>query len=206
VVGLGFSGPEQRPHDVEVFVPVFARARACGLASLPHAGEMAGPDSIVAALDRLGARRIGHGVRCLEDPALVRRLRDDAIPLEVCPTSNVALGVVPSLDAHPLPRLLDAGLAVSLASDDPPLFATTLGDEYRRCAVAFGWDATRVLALARAAVTHACMPEADKRRLHEDQAAVAGSLGHAPLSDDAAAPASAAPGAESRGPTRGRPP
>jgi adenosine deaminase len=165
VVGLGLSGPEARPHDIEALAPVFARARAEGLASLPHAGEMAGPESVRAALDRLGAHRIGHGVRSLEDPALVERLVAERIPLEVCPSSNVALGVVPSLREHPLPALIDAGIELSLASDDPPLFGTSLVEEFRRSARAFGFDATTIRHLAAAAVRHACLAERRKAEL-----------------------------------------
>ena len=172
VVGLGLAGPEGRPHDLGAFQPTFDRARAEGLASLPHAGEMAGASSVHDAVERLGARRIGHGVRCLEDPALVELLRERRIALEVCPSSNVALGVVPSLEQHPLPRLLDAGLQVSLASDDPPLFGTTLCDEYRRCAAQFGWDAQTIIDLAGAAVRQACMDDGAKQRLLAEQQAV----------------------------------
>lgn len=173
VIGLGLSGPEARPHDIDSFAEAFARARAEGLSSLPHAGEMAGAASVWASIRTLGARRIGHGVRCLEDPELVRFLRERQIPLEVCPTSNVALGVVEDLASHPLPRLLDEGLAVSLASDDPPLFGTTITDEYRRAAACFGWDAKRVVELAAAAVEHACLDEDRRQRLRDEQAGVA---------------------------------
>lgn len=172
VVGLGLAGPEARPHDLGAVRPAFDRARAEGLASLPHAGEMAGAPSVRTAVEQLGARRIGHGVRCLEDPELVELLREREIALEVCPSSNVALGVAPSLEQHPLPRLLEAGLQVSLASDDPPLFGTTLCDEYRRCASQFGWDAKTVIELAAAAVRHACMDEAAKQALLGAQMAV----------------------------------
>lgn len=172
VVGLGLSGPEARPHDVGALAPVFERARGEGLASLPHAGEMAGAPSVARAVDLLGATRIGHGVRCLEDPALVERLIGLGIALEVCPSSNVALGVVAGLRAHPLPDLMRAGLELSLASDDPPLFGTSLVEEYRRCARAFGFDAATIRRLAAAAVRHACLPEERKAALLAAQAAV----------------------------------
>ncbi|MEX1364142.1 MAG: adenosine deaminase, partial [Nannocystaceae bacterium] len=97
VVGLGLGGPEDRPHEVSPLREVFARARSAGLHSLPHAGELDGPVRIWEALRELRAERIGHGVRCLEDPALVEYLRAEGIPLEVCPSSNVCLGVVASL-------------------------------------------------------------------------------------------------------------
>jgi adenosine deaminase len=157
VVGLGFSGPEARGIPAQPFAPVFARARAGGLRSLPHAGEMAGPQSIREALTWLQADRLGHGVRAVDDPALLRELADRGVPLEVCPTSNLGIGLYPSLEQHPLPRLLAAGLQVSLASDDPPMFATSLVDELRRCARAFAWDAAQVRALAANAVRHSFM-------------------------------------------------
>ena len=136
VTGLGLGGPEVG-NPPEKFQAAFDRARAAGLASLPHAGETVGPASIWGALRALGAERIGHGVRCLEDPALVAELRARQIPLEVCPTSNVCLGVARSLAEHPLPRLLAEGLYVTLNSDDPPMFNTTLTDEYLQAAQVF---------------------------------------------------------------------
>ncbi len=173
VIGLGFAGPEQPRWPYEPFAAVFAEARAEGLRALPHAGEGMGPESIRGALEVLGAERIGHGVRCVEDPELVALLRARRVPLEVCPTSNVATGVVPSLERHPLPKLLAAGLEVSLASDDPPMFGTTLTDEYLRCAGAFGWSPGQVLDLAAAAVEHSFMPEDAKAALLEEQRRVA---------------------------------
>lgn len=127
-IAIGLGGYEVG-FPPEPYADVFARARALGLASLPHAGETEGPASIVGALDQLGARRIGHGVRCLEDPELVARLRDTGVPLEVCPTSNVLLHVVDTIEAHPLRALLDAGLNVSLNTDDPGMFATDISTE-----------------------------------------------------------------------------
>lgn len=163
VIGLGLGGPEGEQYPLGVIAESFARARAEGLHSLPHAGEQAGAASIRSAVDQLGAERIGHGIRCLEDPALVDELRGRGIALEVCPTSNVALGIVPSVADHPLPRLLAAGLRVSLASDDPTLFATDLVDEYVRCASAFGWSRAELRALASASFEHAFVPEAQRR-------------------------------------------
>ncbi len=98
------------------------------------------------------------------------------MPLEVCPTSNLGIGLYPDLAAHPLPELLAAGLAVSLASDDPPMFATSLVEEYRRCAAAYGWDADQVRALAAAAVRHSCLPGPRKAELLAEQARVAAEL------------------------------
>lgn len=166
VIALGLGGSEA-DHPPAKFRAAFARARAAGLRSLPHAGETAGPDSIWGALRDLGAERLGHGVRCLDDPSLVEELRTRQIPLEVCPTSNLCLGVAPSLAEHPLPRLLDAGLLVTVNSDDPPLFNTTLTDEYLRCAAAYGWDARRVERLALNAIQAAYLPETRKAALRD---------------------------------------
>jgi aminodeoxyfutalosine deaminase len=154
VVGLGLSGPESLEWPLQPFAPLFAQAKEQGLHSLPHAGEHAGPESIWAALRLLGAERLGHGVRCLEDPALVQYLVERRIPLEVCPSSNICLGVCAELGDHPLPRLLAAKLAVTLASDDPPLFSTTLTDEYLRCADRFSWSSEQIRALAAAGFEH----------------------------------------------------
>ena len=119
---------------------------AAGLHSVPHAGEMSGPATIWEALDGLRAERIGHGISCLDDPVLVARLRESQVPLEVCPTSNVCTRQVPDLAAHPLPRLLAEGLFVTLNSDDPPMFGTTLTQEYRRAASVLGLDRAQLAA------------------------------------------------------------
>lgn len=176
VIGLGFAGPESPKWPTAPYRPIFARARAAGLRSLPHAGEMDGPASVWSALEDLQADRIGHGVRSLEDPALVEALRERQIPLEVCPTSNLGIGLFPRLAAHPLPALLDAGIELSLASDDPPMFATSLCEEYRRCAAAFGWDAATIARLAANSVRHSNMSEDAKARLLAEQAAVLAGL------------------------------
>jgi adenosine deaminase len=162
VTALGLGGPELG-HPPEKFQAAFDRARAAGLASLPHAGETAGPDSIWGALRTLHAQRIGHGVRCLDDQQLVNELRARQIPLEVCPTSNVCLKVAPSLAQHPLPRLLSEGLYVTLNSDDPPMFNTTLTDEYLRSAAEFKFDAATLKSLVVNAVRASLLP--DKERL-----------------------------------------
>ena len=135
------------------------------LHSLPHAGESVGPDEVWAALDILGAERIGHGISAIDDPRLLERLRDERITLEICPSSNVATGVVPALAAHPLPRLLAAGVPVVLGSDDPPMFSTTLLDEYRRARDHLGLAAGQLRALARASIDASFAPAALKQRL-----------------------------------------
>lgn len=143
VIALGLGGPEIG-NPPEKFSEAFAYARKIGLPSVPHAGETVGAESIWGALRSLDAVRIGHGVRCLEDSALVVELRDRQIPLEVCPTSNVCLHIVPDFSSHPLPRLLEAGLYVTLNSDDPAMFNATLTSEYQQAAHTFGWDETIV--------------------------------------------------------------
>jgi adenosine deaminase len=164
VVALGLGGYEVG-HPPEKHARAFARARAAGLPRVPHAGETVGPESIWGALNALHADRIGHGVRCLEDPALVAELRARQIPLEVCPISNVCLGVAPSLTEHPLPRLLAEGLYVTLGSDDPPMFNTSLTREYQDAAATFGFDAGTVERLVVNGVDAALLPDAERATL-----------------------------------------
>jgi aminodeoxyfutalosine deaminase len=128
VVAFGLSGPEAG-NPPEPFAPWFERARAAGLHSVPHAGELAGPESVWGAIRALHAERISHGVRAVEDPALVAYLAERRIVLDVCPTSNVCLGVVPSLAAHPLRRLHESGVPITVNFDCPPMFGSTLSDE-----------------------------------------------------------------------------
>ncbi len=128
VIALGLGGMEEG-YPPAPFVPWFDRARAAGLRSAPHAGEHDGPGSIRSAIEDLGAERIGHGVRAIEDPQLVEYLAVHGIPLEISPTSNISLGIYPDAASHPLKRLHEAGVAVTVNSDDPPLFNTTLTDE-----------------------------------------------------------------------------
>lgn len=129
VVGIGLGGPES-DYPPEPFAGVFARAKDAGLGSVPHAGETDGPASVRGALNALGADRIRHGIRSIEDLALVRELADRGVVLDVCPTSNMRTGVVASLAAHPLPRLLAAGLRCTVNTDDPAMFGTDLSQEY----------------------------------------------------------------------------
>jgi adenosine deaminase len=129
-IGVGLDSGE-RGNPPEKFTGVFAKCRALGLHAVAHAGEEGPPASITGALDALGAERIDHGVRCLEDPALVARLVRDRVPLTVCPFSNVKLRVFDRLEDHHLPALLAAGLRASVNSDDPAYFGGYVGDNLR---------------------------------------------------------------------------
>jgi aminodeoxyfutalosine deaminase len=162
VVGIGLGGPEA-DHPPEPYAPAFELARSEGLVSVPHAGEHAGPESIRGALDTLGARRIRHGIRAIEDPELLRELADRRIVLDVCPISNVRTRAVPSLAEHPLPRLVEAGAVCSISTDDPAMFGTDLSTEYA-AAASFG-IAPR--AFFEAGVEGALCDEATRARLRE---------------------------------------
>lgn len=159
VCALGLSGRELG-FDPAVHEEAFKRAKAAGLPIATHAGETDGPQSIWSCLDSLGADRIGHGVRCLEDDALLDVLKARQIPLEVCPTSNVKLCVAQSIEHHPIQAMLTRGLNVSVNSDDPPIFNTTLTEEFKRCAAAFDWTEADLARLGSAAIDASfCSPE-----------------------------------------------
>jgi aminodeoxyfutalosine deaminase len=163
-VGIGLGGPEVGVHRAD-FAPAFRVARDAGLHSDPHAGETVGPAEVWAALRELGAERIGHGIGAAADPALLAHLASRGIALEVCPTSNVRTGAVPSLAEHPLPTLLAAGVPVTLATDDPGMFHTSLNDEYLRCHQAFGLTAADLTELARTGARAAFCPETTRRAI-----------------------------------------
>ncbi len=151
VVSFGLANDETgRPPDP--FAPAFRVARDAGLLATPHAGELAGPDSVIGALDALGADRVQHGVRSIEDPDLVKRLASSPVCLDVCPSSNIMLSVFPTLDSHPLPALLDGGVRCSLNADDPLLFGPNLLEEYQLCRSSFGFDDARVAFIARCSI------------------------------------------------------
>jgi aminodeoxyfutalosine deaminase len=167
LVGFGLGGPEigvPRPQ----FEPHFAAARAAGLRSVPHAGETTGPETVWDALRLLGAERIGHGTSSAQDPALLAHLAETGVPLEVCPSSNVATRAVASLEEHPLREFVAAGVTVTINSDDPPMFGTTLNQEYAVAAGLLGLDAAGVADLARAAVTASFADESTRARVLAD--------------------------------------
>jgi adenosine deaminase len=164
VIGLGLAGEER--HPLTPFAPVLDAARDAGLHLVHHAGEECGAGSIREALGVGHAERLGHGIRVLEDPSLVAEVRDRGIPLEVCPSSNVALGLVPSLAAHPLPLLLAEGLRVTLNTDVPAVIATTLTQEYTRVRDTFGFCDDALAQLARASVDASFAPQPTKDRLY----------------------------------------
>lgn len=147
LVGFNLGGSE-RTHRLEPFRSVLGRLRDLGLTLSLHAGEVTDASDVRAALE-LGARRIGHGIRAVEDPGLMERLDVEGVALEVCPVSNICTGAVESMELHPLPRLLAAGVPVTLASDDPVMFGTNLLREYREAAVLVGGDRELLLRMAR---------------------------------------------------------
>lgn len=157
VVGFGLGGLEVGAPP-EPFAHAFADARAAGLISAPHAGETVGPASVWGALHDLQAERIGHGVRAIEDPHLLAELKDRQTVLEINPTSNICLHVYRRLAEHPFPHLDRMGLNVTLNSDDPPLFNTTLCAEYALLAHEFGYGKADLARIARAAFTAAAAP------------------------------------------------
>lgn len=149
IVGFGLAGDEKAGKPVD-FTWSFNCAREAGLRLTCHAGEWGGPDSVRDAIRDLGVERIGHGVRAIEDPALVDELAERGTVLEVCPGSNVALGLYPNFRSHPIERLMKSGVAVTVSTDDPPFFHTTMDREYECLAEAFGWDEPVFRAIAEA--------------------------------------------------------
>lgn len=166
VVALSIDGNEAAAGRTGPrFAHAFRRAREAGLHRTVHAGESSGPEGVRDALDLLGAERIDHGIRAIEDPTLVKRLADDDIPLDVCPGSNVSLGLYPDLRSHPIDRLHAAGVPVSINTDDPAYLKTDLVNEYLATADAFGWESSVLLQLARASIEASFADQALKRSL-----------------------------------------
>lgn len=168
VVGFGVGGVES---PLEPYTEAFGRARAAGLAALPHAGEHGGPERVREALDLLGAERIGHGIDAMKDPGLVARLADEQVPVDVSPTSNLRTRAVKRIEDHPLPAMLDAGLLVTLNSDDPTMFGSDLSGEYEIAHDLLG--ARGLVRLARNGVEASYLGAARRRALMAEIDAVA---------------------------------
>lgn len=167
VVGFGLDGDEAACPPAP-FAEAFRVARDAGLPAVPHAGELAGPRSVADALDLLGAERIMHGVRAVEDDRLVDRLAGDGICLDLCLTSNVMLSIVPSFEAHPLPELLARGVRCSINADDPLLFDTSLLREYEGCRARLGLGDSQLAQVARDSLLASAAPRVLVRRRLED--------------------------------------
>lgn len=167
VVAFGIGGDEVR-GPAELFAEIYREARGLGLHVVAHAGEAAGAESVRHAIELLGAERIGHGLTAARDPDVMALLRERAIPLEVCPTSNVATGLLARFEDHPLPQFLAGGLVVTLNSDDPAMFGTSLENEYLQAARCFGLSREVMAELARQAARSAFLPEEDRCALVEE--------------------------------------
>jgi adenosine deaminase len=164
VVGFGLSNDERR-GSTEEFAAAFRIAAGAGLASLPHSGELLGPEHVTTTLDQLRPTRLGHGVRSGEDPAVLARVVDAGVALEVCPASNVALGVYPTLDRVPLRKLVDAGARLALGADDPLLFGPRLAAQYRAARDVHDFSDLELAGLARSSIEASLAPADHKKRL-----------------------------------------
>jgi adenosine deaminase len=164
VTGFGMAGEERFGHARD-YKRAFDIAREAGHGITVHAGELAGAESVASALDHFRPARLGHGVRAIENPDLVRRIVAEGIVLETCPGSNIALQVFPDFADHPFPALKDAGCKITLNSDDPPYFATSLAREYESAAEHFGCDEADLRDITRTALEAAFVDEATRARL-----------------------------------------
>ena len=166
VVAVNSAGSERFPAGR--YAHLVKRAVAAGLPSVPHAGEWAGPENIWETLETMMPSRIGHGVAAIRDPDLVRHLAEIGMPLEISPTSNVATGVFTSIQEHPFPVLRDAGVVVTLNSDDPAMFGSWVSDEYRVAREVFGYDDEELAEIARAGVRASFADDDVKARIERD--------------------------------------
>lgn len=164
ITGFGIAGDEKvgAPKD---FLWSFDAAREAGLRITAHAGEWGGPQSVRDAINDLGAERIGHGVRAIEDMALVEEIAERGVVLEVCPGSNVVLGLYPSFEKHPIGEMFNRGVKVTVSTDDPPFFHTTMAREYEMLNRAFDWDEGVFDTISKTAIAAAFCDEATKTRL-----------------------------------------
>lgn len=165
ITGVGLDSAEVG-HPPELFTEVYARAAALGLRRVAHAGEEGGPEYVSGALDALGVERIDHGLRAFEDPALTARLVREAVPLTVCPLSNVRLRTVDTLEKHPLRAMLDAGLKCTVNSDDPSYFGGYADDNYTAVRDALGLSSEELRTLARNSFEAAFLEDDEERRSH----------------------------------------
>ncbi len=159
---------DERRGEALAFAKAFDIARNAGLLLTPHGGELRGPESVWSCLDGLGASRIGHGVRSVEDPMLVAHLADAGVTLEICPRSNVALGVYPDIASVPLRALYEAGIPVALGADDPLLFGSRLLDQYEAARDVHGFTDPELAELARMSVRGSAAPEEVRLRMLAD--------------------------------------
>jgi len=164
VVAFGIGGDERR-GPANLFVDLYREARDRGLHTTAHAGETMGPESVRAAVELLGAERIGHGLRAAEDRAVLALVRDRGVPLEVCLTSNVATGAIAEASDHPLPAILREGVRVTLNSDDPGLFGTSLEREFRLAARTFDFSREQLAGFVENAIAAAFLAEREKSEL-----------------------------------------
>jgi aminodeoxyfutalosine deaminase len=164
LIAMGLGGPE-KGHPPIKFKSAFDKVRKAGIPCILHAGEMQGPESIWQALEVADSQRIGHGVQAIEDPKLIAHLREKQIPLEVCPTSNICLKVYPSISEHCLPLLLKEGLYITINSDDPPMFNTTLTNEFIQLEKYFGWDSELLEKLTLNAIRASLLTDSRKQEM-----------------------------------------
>jgi adenosine deaminase len=167
VIGIGLGGSEHK-FPPESFAPLFRKAGKLGFHTTAHAGEAAGAQSIWGVIKHLKVERIGHGTRTFEDPDLVRYLIDHRIPLEMCPLSNVRTGVVPSISVHPIRNYFKEGILVSVNTDDPKMFDTSLAEEYRVLVQEGGFSKKEICDLILLAVKSSWLPEERKKSLSEE--------------------------------------
>jgi len=177
VVGVGLSNDECRGEAL-AFSKAFDIAARAGLLAAPHGGELCGAESVWSCLDGLAAHRIGHGVRSVEDPTLVAHLAEAGVTLEICPQSNVALGVYPDLASVPLRELFDAGVRIALGADDPLLFNSRLLDQYETARTVHGFSDYEIAELARMSVRGSAAPSDIRGRLLNEIGAWLDSPGH----------------------------
>lgn len=166
VIGFGLANDERRGR-ADDFADAFRIAREAGLRGVPHGGELLGADSVRRCLDVLDASRVGHGVRSVEDPDLVKRIADEGVALEICPASNVALGVFDTAATVPLRTLVDAGVQVALGADDPLLFGSRLTEQYETARDVHGFDDRALADLARSSVNASFAPDAHRKQMLE---------------------------------------